>query len=294
MTSFLRQMEDWSKFTLVLLALTLVFVVFIVDIVTGFELAFSIFYLLPVAVASWFVSRTAGILFAVMSAVLWYQADLAAGHVYSHPSLAIWNATVRLGFFLIVTSSLSMLRADSIALARARQRQEMLARRDPLTGLRNSTGFFSAAERMLARMRRGAQPVALLYLDMDDQRSFNNHFGRKAGDRLLAAVGEAITKDLPKQHLAARIGGDEFVFLLRKAGADDARAFANTLRVAFRHLEVKYGRPVRASIGVVASAAPPEDVTLLLNQAEHLMYAAKDAGKDQTRIEVVTHAQGVF
>jgi signal transduction histidine kinase len=113
-----------SKRSLVASGLILTVLLGAADYLTGPELSFSIFYLIPVCLVAWFVGGQAGIAMAVVGAIVWLVADLAAGHFYSHPAIAYWNATVRLGFF-IITSALAF--AVS-ALRTSHQRQEELVR----------------------------------------------------------------------------------------------------------------------------------------------------------------------
>jgi signal transduction histidine kinase len=80
------------------------------DCLTGYEISFSIFYLLPVAVVAWYAGRRAGILISCVAAASWLLAEILAGSSYSHPAIPLWNTLVRLGFFLIVTYILSTLR----------------------------------------------------------------------------------------------------------------------------------------------------------------------------------------
>ena len=82
-----------------------------VDYLTGSEVSFSIFYVLPIAIVTWYVGRRAGFLASVASAAIWLSADLAGDRVYSSDAIPYWNAVVRLGFFLIVSLTLASLRA---------------------------------------------------------------------------------------------------------------------------------------------------------------------------------------
>jgi signal transduction histidine kinase len=80
-----------------------------IDYLTGIEISFSIFYLLPVSAVAWTAGRQAGVILSAASAVTWLAADLTAGHVYSHPVIPFWNALVRCCLFLIVSFTLSSL-----------------------------------------------------------------------------------------------------------------------------------------------------------------------------------------
>jgi hypothetical protein len=121
MTRWLRYLESRSKKSLLAFTLFLVPIVGIIDYLTGVELSFSIFYLLPVALSAWLVSRWAGIAISVVSAVIWYLADLISSHSYSSPIVPYWNATVMLGIFVTIALVLSALR-------RTIERENRLAR----------------------------------------------------------------------------------------------------------------------------------------------------------------------
>jgi signal transduction histidine kinase len=79
------------------------------DYLTGYELSFSIFYLIPVSLASWYLGLYFGRQIAVFSALAWLIVDLSSGHVYSRTIIPFWNATVRMGFFLITAQLLAAL-----------------------------------------------------------------------------------------------------------------------------------------------------------------------------------------
>jgi signal transduction histidine kinase len=117
---FMAQLGKQSRRTLIGLSLGLLVFVGVVDFLTGPEVSFSIFYVLPIGLVAWYVGRRPGVTVAFLSAVSWLTADLLAGHTYSYPSIPFWNAFVRLAFFLIVTAALSALRAS-------REQQEELA-----------------------------------------------------------------------------------------------------------------------------------------------------------------------
>jgi hypothetical protein len=91
---------------------SLVILIGFIDYHTGYELSFSIFYLIPVTFSVWFVKKYAGILMSVASAMTWLVTDLQAGHQYSHIFIPYWNAIVRMGFFLVATFTLDALKAS--------------------------------------------------------------------------------------------------------------------------------------------------------------------------------------
>jgi serine phosphatase RsbU (regulator of sigma subunit) len=121
MTRWLQYLESRSRASLLSLTLFSVAVVGVIDYLTGVELSFSIFYLLPVALSAWLISRWAGVIISTVSAVVWYLVDLISSPSYSSPIVPYWNATVMLGLFLTTALILSALR-------RAVDRENKLAR----------------------------------------------------------------------------------------------------------------------------------------------------------------------
>ena len=103
---FLRNMQEWlgkqSKPLLITLSLILVLLVGVADFVTGTELRVSIFYLLPISLAAWFINRRTGIFLSIVSSVVELGTDIITGYTYAHSIIVYWNSAVHFGFFLII------------------------------------------------------------------------------------------------------------------------------------------------------------------------------------------------
>ena len=125
--------------------LILVAVVGAFDFWTGHELAFSLFYLIPILLVTWFTGRKPGLVIGLASAVAWFAADALAGQTYSQPIIGYWNAAVRLGFFVIVVFLLPALKELG--------REKEMARTDDLTGVANRRFFFELLQKELNRSR---------------------------------------------------------------------------------------------------------------------------------------------
>jgi diguanylate cyclase (GGDEF)-like protein/PAS domain S-box-containing protein len=153
---------------------------------------------------------------------------------------------------------------------------------DSLTGLANRWLFLDRLERALDRAERGAQPVAVLYLDLDDFKSINDHLGHSEGDRLLVAVAEELTAATRPSDTVARLGGDEFGILI-EAGLAEAQQAADRILERLGTLQADGRRDVRAraSIGIAMQALDGADAEELLRQADIAMYAAKARGGDR-------------
>ncbi len=98
-----------NRLTKYIICILIVICVGASDYLTGYELSFSIFYLIPVSFASWSLGSYFGILLAVFSALTWLVVDLSSGHAYSGTIIPFWNAAVRMGFFLITAKLLAAL-----------------------------------------------------------------------------------------------------------------------------------------------------------------------------------------
>jgi diguanylate cyclase (GGDEF)-like protein len=145
------------------------------------------------------------------------------------------------------------------------------ATHDQLTGVGNRSKLYSSVEAV------ESQPISVLYLDLDGFKAVNDQFGHDAGDRVLVAVAERIAGALRDHDEVARVGGDEFVVVLRELpdrGVADRVAERITLAVSHpidvgsRHVSVA------VSVGI-AHGRPDEQFGELIERADHAMYKAK-------------------
>jgi diguanylate cyclase (GGDEF)-like protein/PAS domain S-box-containing protein len=156
---------------------------------------------------------------------------------------------------------------------------------DVLTGLANRALFEEHLVQALARARRHHQPVAVLFLDLDDFKTINDSLGHEAGDELLRAVAVRIAGVVRAHDTAARFGGDEFAVLAEMGdGEQDAEAIAARLLAAMAAPFTVGDRELRvsASIGLAWSDGSI-GVEELMRDADTAMYAAKDGGKGTVR-----------
>ncbi len=128
---------------------------------TGYEISVSVFYLVPVLAAAWYAGWWPGVIVSFASGFTWFWVEVHSGHEYSNAAIPVWNAFVRVGFFLTNSYYAAQLRIHL-------EQERRLARQDTLTGLLNSRAFLWEAERYLALLRRKAQPATLVYMDLDN------------------------------------------------------------------------------------------------------------------------------
>ncbi len=158
---------------------------------------------------------------------------------------------------------------------------------DGLTGIANRRCLDKFLEREFRRASRDEQPLALLMIDADRFKSFNDTYGHQAGDECLRAIAGAVQLRMRRAaDLAARFGGEEFVVMLPHTDASGASGLAELIRTGVEGLAIPHaGSPTRimtVSIGV-AVIHPGRDaatVAALIAAADRALYAAKDAGRN--------------
>ncbi len=262
-----------------LAGMILVLIIGLTDYATGEEISFSIFYLLPVAMTTWFVGRNTGLIIASVSAICWLAADLYAGHHYSHPAIPYWNMLVRFGFFLILLIVLSRLKI-------AYEHVKTLSSVDPLTGVLNGRAFQDRANAEIERARRYGHPFTVAYIDLDNFKAVNDRFGHSVGNTVLCKVADTASGNLRATDIVARLGGDEFALLFPETGEESARAVLSKLQDMVSGSMQANGWPVTLSIGAVTFRKPPDSVDRMVKTADELMYAVKHDGKSRIRHEV--------
>ncbi len=152
------------------------------------------------------------------------------------------------------------------------QHLQAQVKRDPLTGLLNYRAFYD-------ELAGAALPMALLLLDVDDFKPYNDSFGHQAGDRVLAALAQLIAAEVREGDLVARCGGEEFAVICPRTDQETALALAERIRreVSGRVLGL---RRITVSIGV--AAAPTEaERSGIVQAADTCLYMAKRLGKDR-------------
>lgn len=170
-------------------------------------------------------------------------------------------------------------------------RMRYLTSYDPLTQLPNRRLFQERLQHAMAVSRRGGLHGALIFLDVDDFKTFNDTRGHDAGDRLLIEIGERIRGDARESDTVARLGGDEFVVMLENLSAEPQEAalqagqMGETLRLALGCPYQMDGGEYHcsASLGIALFNGHEESVETLLKQADLAMYKAKDSGRNTLR-----------
>lgn len=253
----------------------------LVDYLTGYELSFSLFYLIPIALVAWFGGKRLGLLISAASAIAWFSADFLSGNRYLNPSLYVWNTLIRLGFFLVVTLLLS-------ALQQAYKVNQELAQTDYVTGAISVRHFYELARIESDRFRRYQHPFSLVYIDLDNFKTINDRLGHITGDKLLWVLVEHIRQQIRPTDVLARLGGDEFALLLPETGEEQIKIFIGRLHASLASEMLRKGWMVTLSMGVVTFNQLPKSVDEMVRLADSAMYSVKTNGKNGVCYRVYT------
>ena len=175
----------------------------------------------------------------------------------------------------------------ALALANLRLRESLRTQsiRDPLTGLYNRRYMEESLEREMSRANRNKKSLALIMMDIDHFKRFNDAFGHQAGDSLLRALGDFLKKRTRGQDIACRWGGEEFALVLSDASLDSALQRAEILREEVKQLDVQHAGQVLGTISLSMGVAlfPDDGMTVseILRVADQALYQAKREGRDR-------------
>jgi len=186
-------------------------------------------------------------------------------------------------------SRLAKTLADSIGLGlghlKLRETLRSMSIRDPLTGLYNRRYMEEVLAQELYRAQRNATQLAIIMIDIDHFKQFNDAFGHDAGDAVLREFGVFLRKQVRGSDIACRYGGDEFILILSPSAGEGGAQRAEKICEDVRHLRVDHangdlGR-VTLSLGVAIFPDHATEAEALVKAADVALYQAKRSGRDQ-------------
>ncbi len=217
-----------------------------------------------------------GVLFIFLALVPWGTDYIEAGHWPTSAKEMLTEVVgstiiILIGFFLF--RNLEVVRKQRMAL-------ELLAITDPITSLFNLRHFYAKLQEEILRAKRQKTYPALLFIDIDRFKSYNDTYGHQAGDQILKSMGTLVVSSIREgMDSGFRYGGDGFAIILPATVPSQALAVAERLRNAF--LE---NTGCSISIGV-AVMKDDDDVSTLLARADAAMYRAKREGANCVHLQ---------
>jgi diguanylate cyclase (GGDEF)-like protein len=187
-------------------------------------------------------------------------------------------------FILLGTAFLALLAAMALQQLNKGRRLRLLAMTDELTGLPNRRSILEFLEGELRAARWGNERLSVVAFDVDHFKRINDLHGHHSGDRVLRAMADIVSGQLPIGARVGRMGGEEFLVVLPGTVAARAREAAESLRMALSCANFEsFGDDERVTISLgVAEAGRDDDVEVLLKRADSAMYRAKGEGRDRT------------
>lgn len=160
---------------------------------------------------------------------------------------------------------------------------------DPLTGLANRRRFEDTLSSEWRRCRRSGAPLALLMVDVDHFKLYNDHYGHQLGDACLQLVGQTLAQQFNRSHdLVARYGGEEFVCLMPECDRQGALSKADGLCQAIAALGIEHAISPTATIATISVGAhsmvpdAENNYVHLIEAADKQLYTAKSAGRNRS------------
>lgn len=171
------------------------------------------------------------------------------------------------------------------------ERLRWQATHDHLTELYNRRFFENQLEEELGQVQRRGIRSAVVYLDLDHFKYVNDTIGHDAGDQLLSDIGRIFTRQLRRNDVLARIGGDEFAIILKNVDAEMAVSLADEFRESLSGMRVNHNEKnyhVQASIGVAMMEAVNMTAGDVLANSDIACHIAKQSGRNQTHLYEIT------
>ena len=252
----------------------------VADYLTGPDVGFSLFYLAPIVWSAWYLDRPTSLALVLLAAGFWLGAEVGWRGVNV---ISLWNGFTRLGIYLGMAWLTGRLRLEQRQMHEVNARlralldhEQLLARTDSLTTLPNRRQFVDELKRATARSHRTSTPLAVVYLDLDNFKPYNDRHGRLAGDAVLRSIA-----DLLKTYAgtSARLGGDEFGLLLEQCTEPEAgvigRRLFHDLTGVMANLTTD---TVGINMGVACFERPPLSPEAVIDLADAAMFCAKAQG----------------
>jgi diguanylate cyclase len=192
------------------------------------------------------------------------------------------------GWVLSVGADITALKHNEKSLRQAHEEALVASRTDQLTGLPNRRHILGLLDEALAANEATGGVLCVAVIDIDHFKAINDAYGHEAGDAVLEHFGRSSREKVRVQDHLGRTGGEEFLLLLPEVRLDDAIRIVDRIRAGFPPAVLGYDGlelPCTFSAGVT-EALPDDDRSSILRRADRALYAAKEEGRNRTRIGV--------
>lgn len=251
-----------------------------VDYFSRYRLGVCLFYIIPITMISWYVGVVMGAVASFVSIILWAVSDFITGSFYNDPINTYTNFMIRLCFYFMIVFIINKFRVSL-------ESEKIQARTDYLTGISNRRAFSEVLELEIIRSRRYKRPFSVAYLDIDNFNTINNAFGHATGDMVLKLLTQSMARNMRTVDTIARIGGDEFIFLMPETKYEGSYFALQRLHSVLTRLMKDNKWDITFSIGLVTFITPLNSVDEIIEIADDLMYAAKKSGKNMVKEKVI-------
>lgn len=221
--------------------------------------------------SAWVVAARDSHLMVIEQDILWRMINVS--HAFARNLLVILSSRVRSDNQVIL---------DSVGILREFEKHAVT---DALTDLHNRHWLDNMFRRRLDRCLKDETPTAMVMVDVDQFKRFNDRYGHVAGDRALRLVAETLRQHFRPGDMVARFGGDEFCILLPGADKEAARTCAERARWSvLKATDLDPGAPSITLSAGVAAAEPGDTLETLIARADDALYRAKTGGRNQIAV----------
>jgi len=250
------------------------------DFISGGRYAFSVFYVIPVAILSWYIGKRYSVPTAVFIGFI--EAFIKFKDFSDSSSLYYYYLNTAISCVTFTAISFAITKCKSIFL-----NEKTLARVDFLTGIPNWKSFTECVDREIERAKREKQTLSIAYIDCDNFKSINDEYGHDEGNKALQIIAKSMKRNIRKIDYVARVGGDEFVMLLVGANAKNAYAIMDKVKKVLNFEMKSNNYAVTFSVGLSTFEHVPSSAEEMIKVSDFLMYEVKNTSKDSIKSEVV-------
>ena len=257
------------------------------DYFTGIELMMSPMYAFPCLLMDWRIGRAQALIYAMGASGVQWLIGTVGGRPYSHASYVYWDILLNIVFYGSLVWVVAKLRL-------ALEMERMLSRVDFLTRLANRETLCEALNLEIQRSRRYGHNLAIVTMDCDQFKQFNEQRGHSTGDLVLQAVADSLLRKFHGTDLVARSGSDEFMVVLPQTPSDQLDAVLNALRTDMDNMMLMRGWTLTFSYACSVFPCPPDEVSKLFRQHANIMQQAKLDGNNTIARRIWEAEEGPF